>query len=156
VRQILKLLWISANQSQEDNTKIPVLLALQGLVAMVAACFEIVDQSTVDTSQGPNTCGVQVGERMVSLATEMVLTCGRSHEQECGLRMLLESCRPAWLKMQMLDIMLHSYDDCLVPQESKHLLAKGLCMEKIVSCYSVTMGRADFVWALRKSSQPII
>ncbi|XP_031568716.1 SMC5-SMC6 complex localization factor protein 1-like [Actinia tenebrosa] len=131
VRQLFKLLWISAKQSEEDNVKIQVLLALQGLVAMVAACFEYMDQSTL----GTNTSGAKVGSRMVSLATELVLTCGRSHDQEGSLRMLLESCRPAWLKMKVLDIMLHSYDDCLVPQESKHLLAKGLCMEKIVCCY---------------------
>lgn len=133
VRQLLKLLWISAKHSQEDNDKVPVLLALQGLVAMVAACFEYMDQST----NGTKTSGAKVGSQMVSLATELVLTCGRSHDQEDGLRILLESCRPAWLKMHVLDIMMHSYDDCLVPQESKHLLAKGLCMEKIVSQISM-------------------
>lgn len=132
VRELLKLTWISASQSQQDSSLFPVLHYLQGLVSMVAACFELTDQSIMGDR---HSFGIGAGSWMMSLATEMVLTCGRSHKQEDGLRVLLQSLQPTWLKVQILDIMLSSYNDCLVPAQCKSLLAGELSLEKIVSLY---------------------
>lgn len=93
---------------------------------MVAACFKSVDQSMVQDDNG-------VSPRMMTLATELALTCGRIHKDEEGLRTLLQSLRPTWLKVQMLDIILRSYNDTLVPIQSKVLLGEELSVEKIVS-----------------------
>ncbi|XP_001633927.2 uncharacterized protein LOC5513685 isoform X2 [Nematostella vectensis] len=134
VRALFRLTWKACTEVDNQATKMPVLNSLQNMVAMVAACCEYADQDT-------NTPVALIGTRMSSLATEMMLTCGQSHEAEGPLRLFLETCRPSWLKMKVTEIMLGGFDDCLVPQVSKDLLARGLSLKKIVNCYFFLLPR---------------